>query len=140
MTAYPYECTEQLAPRGIALLSIVNMIYSNSNEAVDRMITSHIIQIYQKQRSDGGFAAWPENPDSQSWISSMAGHFMILAQQSGYTVSKGVIASWSRYQKNGVQIYRNTNSMHVSGLDQFYRLFTRALRYYSQNGDQSSLK
>lgn len=140
MTAYPYECTEQLAARGIALLSIVNMISIDRNEAVERMIPSLLSQIYQRQRSDGGFAAWPENPDSQSWISSMAGHFMILAQQSGYTVSKGVLASWSRYQKNGVQNYRNTDSKHLWDLEQAYRLFTLTLNNDSQNGAMNRLK
>lgn len=140
MTAYPYECTEQIAARGIALLSIKDMIAQDKSEAVERMIPSLLGQLYQRQRSDGGFAAWPENPDSQSWVSSMAGHFMILAQQAGYPVSKGVLASWSRYQKKAVQNYRNSDSKFLWDLEQAYRLFTLTLNNDSQNGAMNRLK
>lgn len=140
MTAYPYGCTEQLAAQGITLLSIADMLPEKKKEQVQKMIPSIIQQVCQRQRPDGGFALWPESSDTQSWVSSMVGQFMLMASQEGFSVSKGVLASWSRYQKKLVQDYRNADSRFLWDLEQAYRLYTLALGGEAESGAMNRLK
>ena len=137
---YQYNCTEQIASKGIALLSIKNMLTEEQLNEADKMIPELLQQLYQRQLGNGGFSYWPGASDAGNWISSMAGEFMIMASQNGFSVSKGVLASWSRFQKKGVQDYRNTDNRYLWDLEQAYRLFTLALNGEAESGAMNRLK
>ena len=70
----------------------------------------------------------------------MAGQFMISASQNGFSVSKGVLASWSRFQKRNVQDYRNSDNEGLGDLVQAYRLYTLALNGEAESGAMNRLK
>lgn len=137
---YPYSCTEQIASKGISLLSIRNLLTEDKRKEADNMIPDLLQQLYQRQLGSGGFSFWPGGSEAGSWISSMAGEFMITASQNGFNVSKGVLASWSRFQKRGVQEYRNNGNQYLWDLEQAYRLFTLALNGESESGAMNRLK
>ena len=103
---YDYNCSEQLASRGITLLSIKDMLPDEKKQEAEKLIPTILQQLYQRQLGSGGFAYWPGSPDANGWVTSMAGQFMVMASQNGFSVSKGVLASWARYQKKAVQDYR----------------------------------
>lgn len=140
MSDYPYRCTEQIAAMGMTLLSIRESLSENKQKTVDKAIPELVQLICQRQRPDGGFALWNDSPDSQSWISSMAGEFLMNASRSGASVSRGVLASWSRYQKRAVQDYRNSDSRFLWDLEQAYRLYTLALNGETESGAMNRLK
>lgn len=140
MSEYPYRCTEQIAAMGMTLLSIRESLSENKQKTVDKAIPELVQLICQRQRPDGGFALWDDSPDSQSWISSMAGEFLMKASRNGASVSRGVLASWSRYQKRAVQDYRNSDTRFLWDLEQAYRLYTLALNGETENGAMNRLK
>ena len=137
LSNYNYNCTEQISSKGISLLAIRKMLPEDKQKLVDLMIPELLRQLYQRQLGSGGFIYWPGNTDANGWVSSMAGQFMISAAQNGFSVSKGVLASWSRYQKRNVQDYRNSDN---GDLEQAYRLYTLALNGEAENGAMNRLK
>ena len=104
------------------------------------MIPELLQQLYQRQLGNGGFVYWPGSADANGWVSSLAGHFMITAAQNGFSVSKGVLASWSRFQKRSVQDYRNSDNVDQGDLNQAYRLYTLALNGEAESGAMNRLK
>ncbi|MBP5218976.1 MAG: alpha-2-macroglobulin [Bacteroidales bacterium] len=137
---YPYYCSEQIASKGLSLLSIRNMLTEDKQKEADKMIPELLQQLYQRQLGNGGFSYWPGASEANNWVSSMAGEFMIIAAKNGFSVSKGVLASWSRFQKKGVQEYRNTDNRYLWDLEQAYRLFTLALNGEAESGAMNRLK
>jgi len=140
MNSYPYSCTEQIASRGLSLLCIKDMLNEQKQAEVDKLIPDLLQQLYQRQRSNGGFALWGNVSDASSWVSSMAGLFLIKASQNGFSVSKGVLASWARYQKKCVQDYRTAEGGNMFDLEQAFRLYTLALGEEPENGAMNRLK
>lgn len=140
LTNCTYNCTEQISSKGISLLAIRNMLPEDRQKQIDKMIPELLQQLYQRQLGNGGFVYWPGSADASGWVSSMAGQFMISASQNGFSVSKGVLASWSRFQKRNVQDYRNSDNEGLGDLVQAYRLYTLALNGEAESGAMNRLK
>ena len=70
----------------------------------------------------------------------MAGIFLTEASQNGFPVSRGVLASWARYQKKAVQNYRTEDTNSYSDLSQAYRLYALALIGQPESGAMNRLK
>ena len=137
---YDYNCSEQIASRGITLLSIKDMLPDEKKQEAEKLIPDILQQLYQRQLGSGGFAYWPGSPDANSWVSSMAGQFMVMASQNGFNVSKGVLASWARFQKKAVQDYRANPEYPLWDFEQAYRLYTLALKGEAESGAMNRLK
>ena len=140
MKDYGFNCSEQIAARGISLLSIRDMLPEEKKIEADKLIPELLQQLFLRQLGDGGFGYWPGASDADNWVSSMAGQFMVMASQNGFSVSKGVLASWSRYQKKNIQSYRNTDSGRLRDLEQAYRLYTLALKGEPESGAMNRMK
>ena len=137
---YDYTCSEQLAAKGITLLSIKDMLPEDKKQEAEKLIPDILQKLYQRQLGNGGFAYWPGNSDASGWVTSMAGELMVLASQNGISVSKGVLASWARYQKKAVQEYRSNPDYPLWDYEQAYRLYTLALKGEPENGAMNRLK
>ena len=138
---YSYNCSEQISSRGIGLLSIRDFLPEAKKQEADRLIPELLQQLSMRQLGNGGFSYWPGSvTDADNWVSSMAGWFMILASQNGFSVSKGVLASWARYQKRTVQDYRNNDGKGLRDLEQAFRLYTLALKGEPENGAMNRLR
>ena len=140
MKDYTYNCSEQLASRGMTLVSIKDMLPDEKRQEAEKLVPDILQQLYQRQLGSGGFAYWPGSPDANSWVTSMAGQFMIMASQNGFNVSKGVLASWARFQKKAVQDYRANPEYPLWDFEQAYRLYTLALKGEPENGAMNRLK
>ena len=88
---YPYNCSEQLAARGISLLAIKDVMNEKQKELIDKTIPDILQQLYVRQRPNGGFSYWPGASNDDNWVTSMAGQFMVEASNQGYPVSKGCL-------------------------------------------------
>jgi uncharacterized protein YfaS (alpha-2-macroglobulin family) len=72
---YPYGCTEQLSSRLLPLVPLAELARDFGlprPKNVDAVIERTIAEILQRQRSDGGFALWPESPNTLLWVSAYA--------------------------------------------------------------------
>ena len=140
MKDYPYNCSEQLAARGLALLHLRALLPSREAAEAEALIPGLIQQLYGRQASDGGFVYWPRSTRSDSWVSSMAGAFLTEAAAQGFTVQPGVRNAWLQYQKRISQAYRLAGSAAFSELDECYRLYTLALAGSPLAGQMNRLK
>lgn len=136
---YGFDGTEQLSAKGTSLLAIRDALDEKRKEEADKMINEAVRAMYSRQLPNGGFACWPGSPDASGWVTSMVGQFLTEASRNGFPVSKGVLASWARFQKRSVQEYRGGNG-YLPDLDQAYRLYTLALASDSENGAMNRLK
>lgn len=137
MSAYSYNCTEQIASRGITLLSIYDMADKEQQEKIKTMIPSLIQTLCGRQLADGGFTYWPGSPHSGEWISSMAGQFLKAAATAGYQVNPSVLNSWVNYQQRCIKNYRSGGN---SSFVQAYRLYTLALYGKPDNAAMNRLR
>ena len=140
VTDYSHYCTEQLCSRGISLLYIWDMLDKKEQEEASETIGDILQLLYSRQLPDGGFAYWPGNHKSDTWVSSMAGQFMTKAASKGYAVDKGILNGWKKYQNKALKAYRHSGRYDLNDLDQAYRLYTLALAGSPDNGAMNRLK
>ena len=140
MAGYQYNCTEQIAARGIALLSLRPLLDKEQSLKADKLIPELLSSLYARQLPDGGFAYWPGNTSAEEWVTSMAGQFIQTAAVSGYTVNKGVFSAWLNFQKRCVRNYRSSAGSEYYSLVQAYRLYTLALASSPETGAMNRLK
>ena len=105
-----------------------------------RLIPLLLDELYGRQLPDGGFAYWPGRASADEWVTSMAGHFMQLAEENGYEVNGGVMSAWKNFQKKCVRNWRNTGENNLYDLVQAYRLYTLALASSEETGAMNRMK
>ena len=139
MRDYRYECGEQLSSRGLTLVSLLPLLPDEDAENARLLIPSLINKLYARQNADGGFAYW-SGGKSDTWVSSMAGHFLTEASKAGFEVNSGVVKNWKAYQKKMSQVFRVAGDNFFSNLDEAYRLYTMALASDAQVSGMNRLK
>ncbi len=139
-TDYQYSCSEQLAARGMTLIYSKPYLSSENAARADAQIPLILQELYSRQLADGGIAYWPGMSQANEWASSMAGQFFTAASENGYSVNRGVLASWKRFQKKCVSNYRHSDSYAEYDLQQAYRLYTLALAGAADDGAMNRLK
>ena len=141
IAGYQYDCSEQIASRGIALLALKPLLSEQMAEQVNKLVPELLSSIYARQLPDGGFAYWPGDTSADEWVSSMAGQFIHTAASAGYEVNKGVFSSWLNFQKRCVRNYRSSaKGEGYFSLVQAYRLYTLALASAPETGAMNRLK
>ena len=137
---YQYTCSEQLASRGLTLVYCKPYLNSENAARADAQIPLILQELYSRQLADGGIAYWPGMSQANEWATSMAGQFFTGASENGYSVSKGVLASWKRFQKKCISNYKHSDAYAEYDLQQAYRLYTLALAGASDEGAMNRLK
>lgn len=129
MKNYPYNCAEQVSARGITMVSLLPLLREADADDVRALVRDLIKAIYSRQNADGGFTYWPGGK-SDSWVSSMAGEFLLLSSKEGFNVNSGVLKAWKSYQKK----------TREDQLDECYRLYALALAGEPQLAPMNRLK
>ena len=126
MKDYQYNCSEQLSAKGLTYLNMLPMLGSSDAAEARELIPGVITALYARQNADGGFAYW-SGGNSSTWVSSMAGQFLVEASKAGFTVNSGVLKAWKGYQDKMSKAFRIAGNSVFSNLDQAYRLYTQVL-------------
>lgn len=132
---YPHGCIEQTTSSVFPQLFLTQIMEVDEKEKsrIVSNIKEGIERIASFQTSDGGFAYWPGNYDSDEWGTNYAGHFLLSAEKMGYTIPSQMKSAWMSYQKSVANDVKLTKFNDVT---QAYRLFTLAL---SGNPDLSAM-
>lgn len=145
---YDHYCTEQLTSCALPMLFAsqfkeVSAVEAQMNTTnVQRAIKS----LYSRQLPNGGFVYWPGRAVADEWITSYAGHFLVLAQEKGYEVNANVLNKWKSFQRraalNWTTAGRSAGDYYSwqSDLQQAYRLYTLALSGAPELGAMNRLK
>ncbi len=138
VTNCPNDCTEQLCAKGITLLSILPMLDGQRRDESNAMIPGLLSELCSRQLPDGSFVYWPGGMTVNLWSDVMAGHFMTLASNAGFTLNGGVFGAW----RNRIKKYVNSYRVSDNEYDELaaYALYVLALSGNAQDGPMNRMK
>ena len=135
LISYPHGCIEQVTSAAFPQLFLGDLVKLDADQKLD--IEDHIRQALQKlpayQVASGGFGYWPGASSVNDWGTSYAGHFMLKAENAGYSLPLGLKDKWLRFQQTAARNWNPSgsfrNGVYYRGYDfiQAYRLYTLAL-------------
>ncbi|GAB4419379.1 MAG: MG2 domain-containing protein [Bacteroidia bacterium] len=141
---YPYGCIEQTTSAAFPQLFLSSLIQltPQEKEKADKNIRAALARLKRFQTRPGGFAYWPGQPRPSEWGTNYAGHFMLAAEQAGYTLPDGMRSSWLAYQQEQAKAWSGTQSGTQDGeqLTQSYRLYVLALAGAPERGAMNRLR
>ena len=138
---YPYGCIEQTTSSVFPQLAL-NMLLDLAPKqrlAVEKNIKVGIQRLRNFQTADGGLAYWPGQGNAEEWGTNYAGHFMVEAQNFGYSLPVGFLSNWKKFQKNKALSW-TSYTPGSSDFIQAYRLYTLALAKAPELGAMNRLK
>ena len=139
MRDYPYNCGEQLSARGLALLHLMPLLSEADAAEAKDLLPGIVKQLYGRQLADGGFTYW-SGPQSNTWVSSMAGLFLTEAAAAGVDVNKGVLKAWKAYQQKLSKNFRVAAGDGFAQQDEAFRLYTLAVAGASSQPGMNRLR
>ncbi|MDR2651759.1 MAG: Ig-like domain-containing protein, partial [Prevotellaceae bacterium] len=85
---YPYGCIEQTTSAAFPqiYLSAVTELSEAQKTKAEENVKAALYRLHSFITSDGGFAYWAGYRDANLWGTSYAGHFIIEAEERGYSV------------------------------------------------------
>lgn len=140
---YPYGCVEQTTSSGFPQLYLSQLLDLTSRQTaeIDRNIKSTISRLKNFQTTDGGLSYWPNEAESDEWGTNYAGHFMLAAQDKGYSLPIGFLENWKKYQKMKALTWApDSRSFYGADLTQAYRLYLLALARSPELGAMNRLR
>ena len=141
LIAYPYGCIEQTTSSVFPQLYLteVSDLTETQRTRIENNIRSGVNRLRQFQVPNGGLSYWPGDSYTDDWGTCYAGHFMLEAEQKGYTLPVGFLLNWKRYQKQRALSWAQNNTMYNNDLIQAYRLYTLALAKSPELGAMNRL-
>lgn len=148
LLSYPHGCIEQTTSIGFPQLYLNNVMdLSKERKAkAEANVKATLDRLKSFVTLEGGFAYWPGDRFPNLWGSSYAGHFMIEAENLGYTLPYGMKAGWLKFQKKEANNWSKQSqkgdyyTYGQADFDQAYRLYTLALAKSPEMGAMNRLK
>jgi hypothetical protein len=103
LASYPFDCSEQLASRILAVASLRDVLAAfraeglPGHEELTQAVTRDIEQLSQRQNHDGGFGLWRRGEDSWPYVSIHVAHALWRAKENGFTVPETTLSSAQKY-------------------------------------------
>ena len=133
LIGYPHGCIEQTTSSVFPQLFLDKVVTLDAEQKVrmTKNVQAGLNRLLSFQMANGGFSYWPGSNYPSDWGTSYAGHFMLKAQEMGYTLPIGLKSAWLRYQKSVAKSWECSSyqgGVYYSRHDllQAYRLFTLA--------------
>lgn len=116
LRVYPYECTEQLATAGRALIAIWRVAGDKAPTTLGGDPRERAQQIadaiVRRQRHDGGFRYWDDYDWTSPWLTAYAGLFLLDAREQGIMVDSTVLRRAARYLEREARLPVETGGMN----------------------------
>ena len=132
LTSYPYECSEQLASRILAVAALRDVLSAFEAEGLpepDKLIEGverDIQKLRGMQNTDGGFPVWRRGRDSWPFHSIHAAHALTRARQKGFHVPEQMTSRSLNYLREIESHYPHWYSQDVRNTLTAYALYVRA--------------
>jgi alpha-2-macroglobulin len=141
LITYPYGCIEQTTSSAFPQLFLADLLdLSPATKAeIERNIKAAIQKIKYFQMPNGGIGYWPGALYADDWATCYAGHFILEAEQKGFSPPVGFLQSWKEYQKQKVISWNYNSTYYNDDLMQAYRLYTLALAKSPNMGAMNKL-
>jgi hypothetical protein len=111
LVAYPFECSEQLASRILAVAALRDVLTAFQAEGlpppkeIDAAVARDIARLQTMQNGDGGWPIWRRGEESWPYHSIHAAHALQRAKQKGYDVPQGTLDKALDYLRNIERYY-----------------------------------
>jgi hypothetical protein len=116
LRAYPFDCTEQLASTGRALVAVWRATKRERSDALGgdprAKLQELVGEISKRQRPDGGINYWPGVDWTSAWLTAHAGLFLLEARAEGAVVDAAVIARASAFLRHAADAPIDTGGMN----------------------------
>ncbi len=129
---YPHGCIEQVVSGGFPQLFLKDLTELSAEQK--QKTEDNIREVLQKlpafQLPSGGFGYWPGDAIVSDWGTSYAGHFLLKAENEGYSLPIGMKDKWLNFQRITARNWSASGSgfnRQNSDFIQTYRLYTIAL-------------
>jgi len=138
---YPHGCIEQTTSGAFPQLYLSKLTNMDETQkrTVHRNIEHALFKLNDFQVSDGGFSYWPGGYYVSEWGTTYAGHFMLMAERKGYTISPSMKANWIAHQTRKANSWVPSRYYNAH-LQQAYRLYTLALAGKAQLSAMNRLR
>ncbi|MDR1552433.1 MAG: Ig-like domain-containing protein [Prevotellaceae bacterium] len=145
---YPYGCIEQTTSAAFPqiYLSAVTELSEAQKTRAEENVKAALYRLRSFITTDGGFAYWAGYREPNLWGTSYAGHFIIEAEERGYSVPQYIKTNWIKFQKREANEWSKSKqkgdyySYSQNDFDQAYRLYTLALAKEPETGAMNRLK
>lgn len=140
---YPHGCVEQTTSAVFPQLFLdkLTKLTEQQKAGVERNIKAGISRLRGFQTPEGGLSYWPGGGQPDEWSSNYAGHFLMEAQRSGYTLPVGMADELIKYLKARAAAWvPNSNNFYGGDLSQAYRLYVLALAKRPDIGAMNRLR
>ncbi|HVE35565.1 MAG TPA: hypothetical protein VNC18_18510, partial [Gemmatimonadaceae bacterium] len=116
LIAYRFDCTEQIASRGRAMIAVWNATKRERPDALGgdphAKLQELADEVAKRQLSDGSIALWPGGWWSSPWLTAHAGLFLLDARDLGVRVDDNVFERAARYLKRTADTPVDTGGMN----------------------------
>lgn len=138
---YPHGCVEQTTS------AVFPQLYLNKIMDIDKDMENKITEnvkaginsLVKFQLNDGGLGYWPNSDQSSEWGTNYAGHFILEAENLGYTLPINMKDNLLKYLRNKSNLWSET-TQNRSDLIQAYRLYILALANEPELGAMNRLR
>jgi uncharacterized protein YfaS (alpha-2-macroglobulin family) len=140
---YPYGCVEQTTSSAFPQLYLSQLLDLTPRQQAEteRNIKATISRLSRFQVPGGGLSYWPDGSDADEWGTNYAGHFMLAAQEKGYSLPIGFMEQWKKYQKLKALTWApDSRSFYGADLIQAYRLYLLAMARSPELGAMNRLR
>ena len=106
LTSYPYECSEQVSSRILAIAALRDVLSAfdakglPSAQELESAVVRDIKKLEGMQNSDGGFSFWKRGEKSWPYLSIHVAHALQRAQEKGFVVPKKMLDDALVYLRN----------------------------------------
>nr|MBC7243870.1 hypothetical protein [Chloroflexota bacterium] len=131
LVEYPFECSEQIASRILAVAALRDVLSAFQAEGLPRpeellKAVQRDIEILQGlQNMDGGFPIWQRGRESWPFHTIHAAHALVRAKQKGFTVPDEMLSSALNYIRDIEKHFPSWYSKDVRNTLTAYALYVR---------------
>jgi uncharacterized protein YfaS (alpha-2-macroglobulin family) len=133
LTAYPFECSEQLASRVLAVAALRDVLAAFNAPGLpppaemETAVQRDIGALQGLQNADGGFPYWRRGQDSIPFNTIHVAHALYRAGAKGFSVPSGMQAQTLEYLRRIESHYPAWYSQHTRWTLSAYALYVRNL-------------
>lgn len=133
LVAYPFECSEQLSSRVLAVAALRDVLTAfkakgmPSPEEMNRAVERDIKRLQGLQNDDGGFGFWRRGEESWPYVSIHVAHALARAKSKGYEVPQSMLDKSRDYLRNVESRIPKRYGRDARNSLIAYALYTRAL-------------
>jgi alpha-2-macroglobulin len=133
LVAYPFECSEQLSSRVLAVAALRDVLTAfkakdlPSPEEMNSAVARDIKRLQGLQNGDGGFGFWHRGEESWPYVSIHVAHALARATSKGYDVPQSMLDKSKDYLRNVESHIPRRYGRDARNSLIAYALYTRAL-------------